>query len=74
MERDLRPLVYPDNSVLSRLSGVAPAVIEEAALVRRIVDACDDHWLRRASRIASLPGITLLVVTPAELVRLEGLP
>lgn len=45
------PLVYPDNSVLSRLSDPSAALAEEAALVRRIVAACRNGQLHLLSSV-----------------------
>jgi hypothetical protein len=45
------PLVYPDNSVLSRLSDPTAALAAEAALVRRIVAACRNGQLRLLSSV-----------------------
>lgn len=47
----LPPLIYPDNSVLSRLSDPSVALAAEAAMVRRIVEACRSHRLRLLSSV-----------------------
>lgn len=63
------PLVYPDNSILSRLSDRTPALTAEAALVRRIVSAC------HAGRVRLLTSVILRaeVANAPEDVQLQSL-